>query len=327
MDHQPFHNHVIEHASETGILWLILMIFNLLFTGSGLWLKQQSFHYSTNCSDTFIHILAARWKEELVLWSGVACYLAVGVICCCCCSVGWGTRNRWCRNILVLLAGALYLVGDNLGLVDNCFDFLRRCLLGLSLALAIALDAIRYLKDGLRENRGCAQQGLIHPCEMAVNTLYPMLMFTVHIDQTYTAIVGDVSHHKQAFQNGTKCPIVHVYVSIVFFILICIIWGGVVRTVADKYHKYICKFKEANPETDKMVHNHIAILVCCDFLYSCIRCTGQLGTLDMCDQFSFTGRLYCSWRNDYLCERERKLSCRPRCVHIPLNHCLHMLSC
>ena len=225
------------------------MIFNLLFTGSGLWLKQQSFHYSTNCSDTFIHILAARWKEELVLWSGVACYLAVGVICCCC-LVGWGTRKRWCRNILVLLAGALYLVGDNLGLVDNCFDFLHRCLLGLSLALAIAPNAIRYLKGGLGENRGCAQQGLIHPCEMAVNTLYPMLMFTVHIDQTYTAIVGDVSHHKQAFQNGTKCPIVHVYVSIVFFILICIIWGGVVRTVADKYHKYICKFKEANPETD-----------------------------------------------------------------------------
>ena len=261
MDHQPLHNHINEDANEPGDLWLLQMFLNLLFTGIGLWVKyiqlygkNEPTNHSTNCSVSIGHILAQRQTETLVLESCITLYLALGTIC-----LAYGPRHRWLRGIQVLTAGTLYLTGDNLGLVDRCLDDLRGYLLGASLTLAIAPAVYKFYVERLGEDRGCAQWRLRSARELAVDVMFPMLMFTVHVDQVYTAIVGEVSHHKQEFQDGSKCSSRDVLASISFFVFVCFTWTIVVSCVVGKHWCYLSKFKRNNPK--KSIKCQIIILM------------------------------------------------------------------
>lgn len=250
MDHQPLHHHINEQATEPGDLWLLQMFLNLLFTGIGQSVKYNQLYgnnkqiHSTNCSDLTGHILAQRCHETLVLASSITLYLALGTMC-----LAYGPRHRWLRGILVLTAGTLYLAGDNLGLVDRCLDDLRSYLLGASLTLAIAPAVYKFYGERLGEDRGFVQSGLRSASELAVDIMFPMLMFTVQIDQVYTTIVGEVSHHKQEFQDGSKCSERDVLASISFFVFVCITWTVVVSCVVGKHWCYISKYKRENPNT------------------------------------------------------------------------------
>ena len=248
----------------------MLMGVNLLFTVLEIAVRHDRPSHSTHClNTTFQQKLVQRPLDAAALALCIECYLVLGIICIFyvpCNTQGRSVKTlcqrscrRW-RGIVVLIAGVLYLVGDNLSLVDKCTVDLCSCLLVLSFSVGLIPAVHRHFGEGLGGSPGRAQDKLIDLHEMTVDRLYPMLMFTVQIDQIYTALVGVVSHHKQEFHDGTKCPSLYVKICIAGFFFVWISWSGVAGSVIIKHIRYILKFEKANPIRETKRHKIILVL-------------------------------------------------------------------
>lgn len=160
--------------------------------------------------------------------------------------------------ILVFIAGALYLAGNNLDLLPQEDHHYANILFGMSLVLGIVPTVLRTFGGGVIVKAGSGQPKLITIYEVVFHKLFPMLMFTVQLDQIYTIIVGEVTHHKKEFQDGTYCSKDNVKVGIIFFVTVCVVWIATVWSVIGKIIKDIFKFKKA---TDDIVKAYILALV------------------------------------------------------------------
>lgn len=152
--------------------------------------------------------------------------------------------------ILVFIAGALYLAGNNLDLYlpleDHLNENIRSYWLGTSLALGIVPTVFRTFGGGIVVKPGPRWTKLITSYKMVFRKLFPMLMSTVQLDQIYTTIAGEVTYHRKEFQDGTNCSRDNVIAGIIFFIAVCAIWTVAVWGVTAKHIKEFRKFEKDN---------------------------------------------------------------------------------
>ena len=101
---------------------------------------------------------------------------------------------------------------------------------------------------------GIREPNLIGVPYMTIHRLFPMLMYTVQINQIYTAIVDEVVHYEKESKNSTECPKDYMQGGIAFFAAVCIIWAATVCSVIRHYINDLHKFKQANPNREIKLH-------------------------------------------------------------------------
>ena len=183
------------------------------------------------------------------------------------------TDWRW-QSTLVLVVGVLYLAGDNLDLVipldhDIVLDErtqikyadLRSYLLGISLVLGLVLIVPKLYGGGSVAKKGLKRTELVDAADMVVSKLFPMLIFTVQLDQIYTTIAGQVVHQRDDLKDGTLCPRNYVIGGIIFFVVVWVIWIAVVCFVIGKHIYTLFSFKENKGYSISTIDKHVMTLV------------------------------------------------------------------
>lgn len=282
MNDNPYNSREITNASQVGPLWLLMMSLNLLFTAIGTAVRDGS------CGDTEERV--SDTSNEVTYGVCIALYVLLSPCCLVLNHIDKIYQNdktlslqdrfkevlrmiKWwrvLRDIMVFIAGGLYLAGDNLALIRQLgdplnenthitYEDLRGYFLGISLLLGLVYTFFTQFAGEMVKKGGPEQTVLIGILDMTSHRLFPMLMFTVQVDQIYTAIVGEVVHHTEEVTDGTKCPISYVNGGITFFVAVGVIWFAVVCVVIGIPLCQLHNFKKDN--YNKGTGSYIAILV------------------------------------------------------------------
>ena len=223
-------------------------------------------------------------NAKTVYYGGIALYAFMGILCVMLDQlhmmlrskkkhrkVKWIRDYRW-QTTLLLVVGTLYITGDNLDLLIPLeldivinettqirYADLRGYLLGISLVLGLVLIIPTFYGEGLVAKEGHRQNELISIHDMIVCKLFPMLIFTIQLDQIYTTIAGEVVHQRNEVIDGTLCPRNYVIGGIIFYVAVCLTWIGVVCVVIGKYIYTLRCFKQDNYY--ESIEKHIWVLV------------------------------------------------------------------
>ena len=284
----------ISRSSLQGTpLWLLMMSLNLFFTGVGAAIQDWPCEF-TNQSRHDIDAGRAVYGVSITLYFilGIPCLVInqfdtrcgsnMRELCQKCVRLQCRIK-RWTMfcDIIVLMAGGLYLVSDNLALVTMLDDHLteythftyedlRSILLGLSLTLGIASTVGKLFSRGLlkkedakkKEDATTPESVPVEILAMITNRLFPMMMYTVQVDQIYTTIASEVVHHAKEIKDGTKCPKDYVTEGILFFVAVSVIWIVLVCGVIGKHVYQLRRFYKNNSEGESTsIGRHIVILL------------------------------------------------------------------
>ena len=126
-------------------------------------------------------------------------------------------------------------------------------MLGLILMVPKLYGGGSVAKEGLKRTK------LIGVSDMIVSKLFPMLIFTVQLDQIYTTIAGEVVHQRDDLKDGTLCPRNYVMGGIIFFVAVWVIWIGVVCVVIGRHILALGSFKDNNRY--RSIERHVWVLV------------------------------------------------------------------
>ena len=280
MSGEAHYHQDITHTSQKGSpLWLIMMCLNLLFTSIGAIIRDWPCEFTNQSSHDFA-------AGGTVYGLSIAFYVLVASVCLVANQLDpeywtehkkktYGSKLLWrvLTDILVLVAGVLYLASDNLAQVAPLgdrlneytlftYEDLRSVLLGISLILGLVPTAATLFAKGLIEQAGIKKPELIGIWAITTIRLFPMLMYTVQVDQIYTAIVGEVVHNAKEIKDGTKCPWGYVMAGIVFFVAVSVIWIAVISGGIVIYICQLLKFRKENSNgVGLSIGKHITILL------------------------------------------------------------------
>ena len=292
MSEEAYGDQDISYSSLQGSpLWLLMLSLNLFFNGVGSAIRDLPRQCNnTTGQDISGSIVVYGLSITLYLSLGIAS-LVINQFNAKCQTEGSKKKcvsnktkmrkectkllsliNWWrvLRDTLVLVAGGLYLAGDNLELVAPLmkhphgnghmitYQDLRSILLGLSLVLSLVPTSSKLFSRGLTQKKGPAKPVLVGIWDMTTNRLFPMLMNTVQVDQIYTAIASEVVQHAKEMKDGTKCPKDYVTTGIVFFVAVSVIWVAVVCGVIGKH---VCQLRRFNKKNRNKGSRHIVILL------------------------------------------------------------------
>ena len=265
MSEEAYGDQDISYSSLQGSpLWLLMLFLNLFFTGVGSAMQDWPCQFNNKTGPD-------SSGGKVVYGFSIASYLILGIVSLVInqfnaksqteenCASNKTKINWWkvLRDTLVLVAGGLYLAGDNLVLVaqlGDClnenthitYEQLRSILLALSLVLSLVPTPAKQFSKGLTQKKGPAKPELIDLWDMTTYRLFPMLMYTIQVDQIYTAIASEVVQHAKEMKDGTKCPKDYVLEGILFFVAISVIWIVLVCGVIGKHVYQLCRFYKEN---------------------------------------------------------------------------------